>query len=93
METKFGSQGTPVSTIDKEPVNVVRDAIAGTDEEMGEENPSVPAAWVFGTYPIVLLIFAFVAILAYTLSGPENHDGSTTPSSGNSKTNDATTLE
>ena len=93
METNFGSQGTSIPTIDKEPVSVVHDSLAGTDGEMGEENPSVPAAWVFGTYPIVLLIFAFVAILAYTLSGPENHDGSTTPSSGNSKTNDATTLE
>jgi len=93
METNFGRQGTPVSLIDKEPVSAVRDAITGTDGEMGEENPSVPAAWVFGTYPIVLLIFAFVAILVYTLSGPENHDGSTTPSPGNSTTNAATPLE
>jgi len=93
METKFGSQGTPVPMIDKEPVSVVSDSFTGKDEEMGKENPSVPAAWVFGTYPIILLIFAFVVILAYTLSGPENHDGSTSPSPGNSKTNAATTLE
>jgi len=93
METNFGSQGTPVPMIVKEPVSVVSDSLAGTDEEMGEENPSVPAAWVFGTYPIVLLIFAFGAILAYALSGPETHDGSTPPSPGDSKTNAATTLE
>jgi len=93
METNLSTQGTPVSVIDKEPVSVIRDSFSGTDAEMGEENPSVPAAWVFGTYPIVLLIFAFVAILAYTLSGPENQDGSTPLSPGNSNTNAATTLE
>jgi len=61
--------------IDKTTEEVVQDSIMGTDRAMGEDNPSTPAAWVFGTYPIVLLIVAFVAMLAYMLRGPESDKG------------------
>ncbi len=44
---------------------VVHDSVLGTDRELGEDHPAAPAAWVFGTYPIVLLVVALGAMIYF----------------------------
>lgn len=74
---------------EKTPAEVVQDSVMGTDREMGEDHPGAPAAWVFGTYPVVLLIAALL-VFTFFIVRPSSDSNRGTNSINNNVTSPAT---
>ena len=48
--------------------NTLEDAVKGTDEPMGKKSPGSPAALVFLTFPIVLIVALVIVYLVVAYS-------------------------